>query len=1341
MGASFESDAEAQRGHLSLDFSNHVETGVLDVVVIGSGYGASMAAATLAGATNEHGQAVQMVVLERGKEYLPGDFPSLLDELPAHVRFSGDGKPPLGRRDGLFDLRGGPDVSALVANGLGGGSLINGAVLYRPQWNAFDSRLPSSVVRDLERSHLSRSLELLGGTTVDQNGTVVPNTIDQHAAISNGGPLRKTRWLSALAGGEVASVAPPITIQMAGRPALSPETTLRACTLCGDCMTGCNVGARASLDTHLLARAQRRGATVYTCATVIRLSRGEGLWHIDVVHTDANVQSRRHGPVTLRARRVIVAAGTLGSTELLLRSSRPPKTSGRPPLRFSSRLGQQFSANGDNMAALTCKEPVQACGDEAQPLEGTDRGVSPRRVGPLITRALAFGRDASGPGFLVQEFAVPAALRVLFEEIVTTRQGLDSLLQQDRERHHPLRPGQCDPLGVDPDRMARTMLVGVIGHDAAQGTLRLPPEAPEHEGGLQIRWPGVGRDAAMRSAYRRLEAHLQARPETVQHMTANPVWSPLPKGLEMLLDEAPGAVITTHPLGGCAMGASVATGVVNEWGEVWNAAPDASTDDWGGSLLVLDGSIVPGSLGANPALTIAALSLRAAERALHQWGWVPWQDTVPTEARDRGRTRPLADCTLPQPPAETEVQLVERLTSQGLRAETPQGDKALVVEITLAFEPVSLASLTTLGHKRLDLDARAREAHACSNTLRLFRQEDWDQHALRLADDATRQRHAVVIAHIRGSMDLLEREASWPHQRALRALWAYLCNRGGRDIASRLRRELALSAEPEASHAPTTRPGIRNYLALATQCGEARIMRYRVKVAQVEREAPGWEGVVAPGDPIDGSKRLVYAAGENLWNQLLYLNLESLGQWVLCPGTDGQAPRLKLDARFLAQKGIPLVRITRQENQVRALTDLARFAMYGLRLLVKIHAGSFRQPDPPQGLPELLPRAVSGLPAPEITSLDMDSGAVQPGPARVRLTRYANRDARPRRPPLVLIHGYSASGTGFAHDALEPGMARHFWRLGCDVWVLDLRTSAGMPDAQQPWAFEDVAWADIPLALCHIADRVAAERGEHVQLDLFAHCVGAVMTSMALLCDPDRLPSRAGAPRRYPDQLKRLKGLLRRIVLSQKGFVVEYTDANILRAYLLNVFKGLLTDGYRFRPSRRPRLGERLMDAFLDALPYPHEEWEREHPMFRRVPWGATRRRMDALYERTFNILNVPPAVLNRIDDFFGPLNLETVSQVIQFARFGTIATRDGHNEFVSLQRLARQWPQGGTLLVSARHNGMVDPHTTVTMKALLDRAGIAAQRLEIDGGHQDGLIGRADVAARLLREMEVFLR
>jgi hypothetical protein len=129
---------------------------------------------------------------------------------------------------------------------------------------------------------------------------------------------------------------------------------------------------------------------------------------------------------------------------------------------------------------------------------------------------------------------------------------------------------------------------------------------------------------------------------------------------------------------------------------------------------------------------------------------------------------------------------------------------------------------------------------------------------------------------------------------------------------------------------------------------------------------------------------------------------------------------------------------------------------------------------------------------------------------------------------------------------------------------------------------------------------------------------------------------------------------------------------------------------------------------------------------------------MDALFERTFNIQNMPRAVLERIDDFFGPVNLETLSQAIHFARNPWISDARGNQSVFSQARL-QHWPGAGTLLFSAKDSGMVNPHTSQRMQEAFTNSGVPnVQRKLVSGGHQDSLIGHR--SRDLWRLVEDFL-
>ena len=301
-------------------------------------------------------------------------------------------------------------------------------------------------------------------------------------------------------------------------------------------------------------------------------------------------------------------------------------------------------------------------------------------------------------------------------------------------------------------------------------------------------------------------------------------------------------------------------------------------------------------------------------------------------------------------------------------------------------------------------------------------------------------------------------------------------------------------------------------------------------------------------------------------------------------------------------------------------------------------------------------------------------------------------------------------------------LARYLWNQGRDVWVLDLRTSAGLETALEAWDFEDAAFTDLPVAI----DFIRAQTGQRV--DVFAHCIGAVMLGMALLGTPP--PPDPARPRRaFPRQLQALGDNLHRIVLSQKGPMVVYCDDNVLRAYIMRALRrAILPDDYQYRTQANPPVSSLLTDRLLATLPYPDEEYDRENPRWpwQRAPWAGFRHRMDALYARDFSLRNIDTRTLAAIEDLFGPLNLDTVSQAIHFARTNTITNAAGVPYDTSGANLAARWPRHGTLSLHGAENGLAHVRTVEAMRAQMHHAGVPYEARVIAGyGHQDCLIGR----------------
>ena len=229
-------------------------------------------------------------------------FPQRMADLAGHVRFTTPlAKRQRGKFDGLYDLRWSQDATVVVASGLGGGSLINAGVMEMPKREVFcEARWPREIGGDKERLYeLADFLRSWLG-----------------AQLATG-----TRKSAAL--GKLHS-AQPVHVTVSQKKRINAAgVVMSGCHGCGDCATGCNYNAKELLDLNLLYLAWKRGVDIYTGATVLKVQQDwtpEPHWKIYVNQTDGHLRDRQLTPFVVRARRVILAAGTLGSTEILSRS-------------------------------------------------------------------------------------------------------------------------------------------------------------------------------------------------------------------------------------------------------------------------------------------------------------------------------------------------------------------------------------------------------------------------------------------------------------------------------------------------------------------------------------------------------------------------------------------------------------------------------------------------------------------------------------------------------------------------------------------------------------------------------------------------------------------------------------------------------------------------------------------------------------------------------------------------------------------------------------------------------------------------------------------------------------
>lgn len=1246
-----------------------------DVLIIGSGYGGAVAAAQLATQADGRPTDARIWLLERGQAYQPGDFPSQMAELGGHVRFSTPQQAkPKGNRTGLFDIRLGPDLQAVVGNGLGGGSLINAGVMLWPSEEVMHSTMWPQALRDDQaalarwRDHLLVALNAQSASARDSSGACLP----KHAGLRRLAQVRSATTV-------------PITVAQSN--GLNHQgVAMQACLNCGDCATGCNHGAKASLDTTLLAQARQQGVQLYTGATALYLEqRSHQGWTVWVNHTDAACRAQQDQPVALHARHVVIAAGTFGSTELLLRSR------ARGGLTTSPLLGERLSGNGDMILSLhKTSAPVQAMADE-------ESAHASRDIGPTITGMIDWRDDPDHP-FIVQDLAIPGPLQAFFEEYTAISASLCALDGPDLSLHGA---EALDPSAIDPDAMRRTLPLAMIGHDAANGRIELIDSDPDAgDGGVRLVWPDLKKDPRFQAQLDRLDqAWVAPHAQQGTRLFATPGWRPLPPALSRMLDAQPGPMVTVHPLGGCAMAEDSWHGVVNHLGQVFDEDGKVHT-----TLAVLDGSIMPGSLGVNPALTIATVAQRAAIHLQQQWGLTRSRAAMPEPPE--AVALPLQDATRGRFKSPTELQITEQM--RGWADEHG-------IELTLRFKPIQARNLW--GGRAHDRVLQVDPRHSF---LRIVRPHPdlpkacWESHT------------ELMRAPLSGTLSVFHREASTPTRRRLRGMTAYLWNRGLRDgwLAYREGRQRQIvAASPQEDLLQDLCRRVQQGWDLASHAGQARRMDYTLQIGQVS--TPGFEAFSL--QPIQGHKRITYALRSNPWRQLMDMTLTQF------PATlPARGAVLSLNVDFLAQQSVPLLRITRQASMPDAMLDLTRLALQIARMMGPIHLWSMRKPEAPK--PRVicrLPAEVPGLPPPEVTEIDVAPALPDGTPVRVRLTRYRQRATHPhpQGKPLLMLHGYSASGTTFAHPALDPSLALYLWDRGHDIWIADLRTSAGMPTGALPWRFEDVGYVDIPLAVQHVSQATGGGK-----INVLAHCMGSAMLWMGLLGEPmpDQPPNGLAYQARL-DMGKRIH----RLAMSQVAPVVVFSPANVLRAYVSQYIQTFLPMGaYRFRADVNDVADGAdlaMLDRLLMTIPYPSEDFPIENPpwqMWQDTGWVGTRKRMDALYGQDFKLINISPQFLAYLDDHFGPLSLATMRQGLHLALNQSIANAQGTNVYLNEAKMRHVLDQLDAMMsFHGVDNGLSDIRGLYRFQDFVQRLGPDYGRKYAihpiaEHGHQDCLVG-----------------
>ncbi|WP_051951978.1 GMC oxidoreductase [Actinacidiphila yeochonensis] len=577
-----------------------------DVLVVGSGFGGAVAALRL----TEKGYRVG--VLEAGRRFAR-------DELP---RNSWDVRnylwaPSLGLY-GIQRIHVLGKVLVLAGAGVGGGSLNYANTLYVPPAAFFQDRQWGAVTdwREELAPYYDQAERMLG---VRLNPTLTPSDVHLRAAAERMG-VGDTFHLAPVGvfygdgqdADGTAKGAPGTEVPDPYFGGAGPSR--RACTECGECMTGCRHGAKNTLNENYLYLAERAGAVVHPMTTVTAVtedsggdassgvgsgggpSRAEGSGGGYLVTTVPTEGRRKGRGRVLRARQVVLAAGTYG-TQTLLHTMRD---TGRLP-GVSARLGELTRTNSE---ALVGAQTTPRRYREAHPgAEGPDftRGVAiTSSVHPndhTHIEPVRYGRGSNAMGTL-SVMAVPHRGR-----LPRWAEFAAGYLR------HPLTGLRS----LSNHRWSERTIIGLVmqTNDNSLTTY------------LRTKAPGRGLLTARQG-----------------HGTPNPVH--VPEGAEAArliaeeingfagsnVGEATDRPMTAHFLGGCPIGEDAEHGVIDPYHRLYGYP----------GIHVVDGSAVSANLGVNPALTITA----QAERAMALWPNKGEADTRPGQGAEYRRVAAVA---------------------------------------------------------------------------------------------------------------------------------------------------------------------------------------------------------------------------------------------------------------------------------------------------------------------------------------------------------------------------------------------------------------------------------------------------------------------------------------------------------------------------------------------------------------------------------------------------------------------------------------------------------------------------------------------------------------------------
>jgi cholesterol oxidase len=511
---------------------------IYDYIVIGSGFGGSVASLRLV----EKGYKV--LTIEQGKRFRPKDFPKTNMKLNRYLWL------PALRFFGFQKLTFFRKASILSGVGVGGGSLVYANTLYIPPDEFFKNNSWSEFGnwKEILAPFYDRASFMLGRTKYDRLNP--EDLILREVAVEmNAGET----FDSVYVGVNLSESTQETDPYFGG---LGPMR--KSCTECAGCMVGCREDAKNSLDKNYLWLAENAGVEIIPETKAEKITFSDNVYTIETRRITSFSRKR----TSFRSRGIIVAAGTLGTMELLLKQKYHYKTLDG----LSSRLGHEVRTNAETLCAVTGAAEKLNNGLAITSVFSPDEHTHVEVVKyPDNSNAMKwfFGLSVEGaPNTFVR------SIKLLYKTVTHPRQFFKTLLNF---------------------RWSSNMVIFLVMQTV--------------DNAMKIVWKkGLtgGKISIDNKGQRRVPAYIPIGQEVMERYARKVTGIPQNILLEVFFNRP----TTAHILGGCPMGTSAETGVVERDLKV-HGYPN---------MYIMDGSVIQGNIGVNPSLTITAMAEYAMSR-------------------------------------------------------------------------------------------------------------------------------------------------------------------------------------------------------------------------------------------------------------------------------------------------------------------------------------------------------------------------------------------------------------------------------------------------------------------------------------------------------------------------------------------------------------------------------------------------------------------------------------------------------------------------------------------------------------------------------------------------------